>query len=488
MTDEITIYGQDELDMAITDLDNGDDDDALFVVDLGEAVILAEIRSWIFDPRKSDRRRYDVHLYGNGSPVGPKTRGGIRVRRAIGSLKRKEVDPIVREATKYQGPTPIGYIICNTIPYEYLDEVQDILDDYVAQYFSESLNESLNESDVETRKVIDLCGLRIAIEHPAGSTKSGRNGFTGERWTRKYSDHYGHIIGREGIDGDSLDCYVRVDPDVDCDVYVVTQMKFDGDGVDEEKVMLGYSSEREAKQAFVDHCPNPKDMFGGIEKMGQEEFAEKLKRTKDGEPVVAMEKLTGRPIRGFLDWESAYGWKDSLPSPVAALYELQGTIGKKTIVEHISAGDLEHIVLPLISCDEYTPKDDESNIVFAFFVRGVPEAVEPLRRVIERCPGVVLADSGDSDTLARTSIVYSEFVRKTFDISDIEHMVGVVSRLSKIDPDEFSMKFPGIDDLFEYNPDSLNAYVSAIQRDAEKAERAKNRSEEAAERKDLTDE
>jgi hypothetical protein len=122
-------------------------------------------------------------------------------------------------------------------------------------------------------------------------------------------------------------------------------------------------------------------MFGGIEKMGQEEFAEKLKRTKDGEPVVAMEKLTGRPIRGFLDWESAYGWKDSLPSPVAALYELQGTIGKKTIVEHISAGDLEHIVLPLISCDEYTPKDDEGNIVFAFFVRGVPEAVEPLRAV-----------------------------------------------------------------------------------------------------------
>lgn len=87
-------------------------------------------------------------------------------------------------------------------------------------------------------------GVEISIENPAGTAR--RAG-----WTR-IAGHYGYIKGTEGADGDHLDVFVKPGTDEDWTgtVYVVNQFRLDGT-FDEHKVLLGYGSEQDATQAYL---------------------------------------------------------------------------------------------------------------------------------------------------------------------------------------------------------------------------------------------
>ncbi len=113
-------------------------------------------------------------------------------------------------------------------------------------------------------------GLRIAIENPKGSirrTKSGR-----ER--KMNGGHYGYFLGQdEAMDGDALDVFVG--PNLDSDkVFIIDQTKKDSDERDEFKVMIGFDSEEQAKQAYFDsYEPGfAEKIFDDIEEMSVEQF------------------------------------------------------------------------------------------------------------------------------------------------------------------------------------------------------------------------
>lgn len=99
-------------------------------------------------------------------------------------------------------------------------------------------------------------GLGIAIENQKGSVRSGVDK-DGKPWRTKMVHPYGYIKGSKGADGEEVDCYVGPKEDAS-HAHVVHQHKADGTGYDEDKVMLGFESRKDAREAYLKHYNDPK--------------------------------------------------------------------------------------------------------------------------------------------------------------------------------------------------------------------------------------
>jgi hypothetical protein len=148
----------------------------------------------------------------------------------------------------------------------------------------------------------------------------------------------------------------------------------------------------------------------------------------------------------------------------APLYDIVPDTNNKLeyrmLTEGLVAGDLRHIILPQISVDEYLPGDTKSdNIVIAFFVKSVAEAVIPFRDFILKCSGVLDAAYSDSDTQPNTSIVYVEMARK-IKISNVSDIMEQVGMLTNLEVSDFSMVFPSSTKRYPYNIELLGRYFN----------------------------
>lgn len=96
--------------------------------------------------------------------------------------------------------------------------------------------------------VFDFHGMSVAIENPKGSVRSGVDE-NGDAWSTEMKDVYGYLEGTAGADIDDIDVFVGEHPSSE-DVFIVDQVKEDG-SFDEHKVMLGYTSTEEAREAYL---------------------------------------------------------------------------------------------------------------------------------------------------------------------------------------------------------------------------------------------
>ena len=86
-------------------------------------------------------------------------------------------------------------------------------------------------------------GLRIAIENPRGSVRSG------DGWRVVMKSHYGYIKSTEGRDGDHVDVFLGPNPDSEI-VFVVNQVDRNGK-FDEHKCLIGWDNEDDAKAGYL---------------------------------------------------------------------------------------------------------------------------------------------------------------------------------------------------------------------------------------------
>lgn len=95
---------------------------------------------------------------------------------------------------------------------------------------------------------VTFAGFKISIENAKGSKRY----WTDEKGNTGYNEmkhHYGYFSKSLGHDGDHVDVFLGDNQDSD-KVYVVDQNKKDG-SFDESKVMLGFNSKKEAKEAYL---------------------------------------------------------------------------------------------------------------------------------------------------------------------------------------------------------------------------------------------
>lgn len=114
---------------------------------------------------------------------------------------------------------------------------------------------------------IKIDGFDITIENPKGSERSGVDA-DGKPWSVTMNNTYGYIRGTEGVDGDHIDVFLGNSGNA---VYVVDQVKEDGT-FDEHKVMYGFGSLDEARDAYLlNYSPGWKGL-GAITEISKDEF------------------------------------------------------------------------------------------------------------------------------------------------------------------------------------------------------------------------
>lgn len=119
---------------------------------------------------------------------------------------------------------------------------------------------------------VQVQGLRIAIENPAGSVRSGVDA-AGRVWRTLMQHHYGRIKGTEGADGDEVDVFLGPHPESEL-VFVVDQV-IDG-RFDEHKVVVGARNEAEARAIYQANYLAGWKGLGAITALPMGEFKEWL--------------------------------------------------------------------------------------------------------------------------------------------------------------------------------------------------------------------
>src|SRR5258706_9001706 len=89
---------------------------------------------------------------------------------------------------------------------------------------------------------------------------------------------YGYLEGHVGLDGEEVDCYLGPDESVPF-VHVVHQLRApEYRAHDEDKVMLGFADEAEARAGWAAHRDDADRAYGGMTSMSLERFVAKLAR------------------------------------------------------------------------------------------------------------------------------------------------------------------------------------------------------------------
>lgn len=129
--------------------------------------------------------------------------------------------------------------------------------------------------------------MEISIENRRGSIRRWYDPFKKHHGETKMKYPYGYIRLTEGTDGDHIDCFVGPNEKATF-AYVIHQMKApDFKEFDEDKVMLGFDSRKEAKEAFLGHYTDER-FFGSMDALDARQFAANVKagRYRDGKKLV----------------------------------------------------------------------------------------------------------------------------------------------------------------------------------------------------------
>jgi hypothetical protein len=127
-------------------------------------------------------------------------------------------------------------------------------------------------------------GLDISIENPVGSTRSGV-ARDGTPWETTMKQHYGYIKGTIGMDKDHIDTFIGKNEDSK-KVFVVDQIKPDTGKPDEHKVMLGFDTMQQARDAYQSNYDA--NWKGGkhITEMSMDQFKDWLNSGKTDRPIA----------------------------------------------------------------------------------------------------------------------------------------------------------------------------------------------------------
>lgn len=132
-----------------------------------------------------------------------------------------------------------------------------------------NLTPEQKESGEYKKGHVKIQDFDIAIENPKGSVRSGVDK-DGKEWSQEMHNTYGYFEGTKGKDSDDVDCFIGPNP-LSEDVFVIDQLDKDGN-FDEHKVMFGFDSSEEAREAYLSNYEEGWTGLGDITKVNVEDF------------------------------------------------------------------------------------------------------------------------------------------------------------------------------------------------------------------------
>lgn len=130
-------------------------------------------------------------------------------------------------------------------------------------------------------------GLRISIENPKGSVRSG-TAADGTKWSNEMKSDYGYIRGTIGADGDPVDVFIGDDPKSEL-VFIVNQVNKSG-SFDEHKVVLGVIDAKQARQTYLANYKPGWTGAGSVIGMTMQQFKDWLQSGAVNKPAVTVKQ------------------------------------------------------------------------------------------------------------------------------------------------------------------------------------------------------
>lgn len=128
-----------------------------------------------------------------------------------------------------------------------------------------------------TPTIKQVSGMKIMVENPKGSTRTG-TGRDGKEWKVNMLADYGFLPSGKGEDGEGLDAYVGDDTDAK-EVHIIHQNGADG-RYDEDKAHLNFPNADAAKASYMAHMPP--DRYRSHTSMPVETFKSMLTNAEPG--------------------------------------------------------------------------------------------------------------------------------------------------------------------------------------------------------------
>lgn len=205
--------------------------------------------------------------------------------------------------------------------YEKGSALNQVIDKYAVQPTEtqssiEAARQEVDQNPTEAQKEagnykkghVKVDGFDITIENPKGSVRSGKDA-DGKEWSVTMNNDYGYIRGTEGVDGDHIDVFLSDNPEQG-NVYVIDQVNQKTGEFDESKVMYGFNSLEEAKDAYLSNFEKGWKV-GVVSGVSKEEFRKwiesSVRKTKPFSEYksVKVEEAQNegiRPDEGILDY------------------------------------------------------------------------------------------------------------------------------------------------------------------------------------------
>jgi predicted nucleotidyltransferase len=151
---------------------------------------------------------------------------------------------------------------------------------------------------------VKIDGMDVTIENTKGSIRRGTDA-DGNKWESEMHYDYGYIRGTKAVDNDHIDIFLSDNPETG-NVFVVDQVNPKTGEFDESKVMYGFASEQEARDAYLSNYEKGWKGLGKITEVTKEEFKKwiesstrKTKPFSEYASVKTAEAQKEKPVQGL---------------------------------------------------------------------------------------------------------------------------------------------------------------------------------------------
>lgn len=171
---------------------------------------------------------------------------------------------------------------------------------------------------------VSFGGYDFVVENPEGSMRRGTDA-DGKSWEQKMHNTYGYILGKYGKDGDHLDMFINDQADLDNwngNVYIVDQVDPKTGRFDEHKVLYGFGSEAEARDAYLSNYEDGWQGLGRITGVVKETFDKWLDSSK-------------RKLKEFADHSVVKDAAHKVETETVLPVSEQETVLRDAVVEHL---------------------------------------------------------------------------------------------------------------------------------------------------------
>ena len=258
---------------------------------------------------------------------------------------------------------------------------------------------------------INVDGYDITIENPKGSTRSGVDA-SGNRWESTMHNTYGYIRGTEGVDGDHIDVFLSDNP-TSGKVFVVDQVNPSTGDFDEHKVMYGFASEEEARQAYLSNYAEGWKGLGKITEVSREEFKKWVESShRKTKPFYNYKRVNTAATEILVKGGTIL--KNNIAGGDAVVRIVGSNINKKTgereylveyysdeqaVKERIAIGDAtisQEDMRDHIGSDDFTPRNKAAQPkTVPNLTESVPELTESVPETPESVPAAPANPSGN---------------------------------------------------------------------------------------------